>query len=592
MCGIWAFFSKRLNVSYETTKIKSANPINKTSKSLEEIMTYDFNTLKQRGPDATNIIYNLRSQTLQYKLGFHRLAIMDQSMKGMQPFSYNLNDKQRIVFSLCNGEIYNYKQLCKSYNLNPKSGSDCEIIPLLYNKCGIDVLANNLIGEFAYIIVDVNMATETQAEGSDMKVYISRDPFGVRPLFYSDDPNHVAFASVAKGLVHFNSNIKPFPPATIMRLNFKIDSSQQVLYQFRTKQYYHYNYPLNLTHSLTTIKLGIRLHLTEAVKCRLISDRPVGCLLSGGLDSSLVAAIASNELKKDGRQLKTFCIGMEGSPDIHYANIVAKHIDSDHTVISFTPKEALEIIPLVIKTIESYDITTVRASVVQFLLAKYISENTDIKVILNGDFSDELAGSYLYFHNAPSEEEYHDECVRLLKEIHLYDALRVDRTIAHHGLEARVPFSDYRLIDFFLKLDPKLRMPRTSIDLDIFDKKIEKPLIREAFANTDLLPRSILTRVKEAFSDGCSKQEKSWYNIIQEHVSTLITDEEFESEQIKYTLNRPPNKEAYYYRQIFQKYYGELNAKLIPHFWLPQWSGSVTEPSARILKVYKDTIEK
>jgi asparagine synthase (glutamine-hydrolysing) len=369
---------------------------------------------------------------------------MDVSNKGDQPFTYVLED--RILYVICNGEIYNYKQLATEHDLQLTSGSDCEVIPLLYLKYGLEKLIKLLHGEFAFIIVDSSKVTTT--------IHAVRDPVGVRPLFYSIEDDSIALCSELKGIYDISKEVKPFPSGLYMSF-FK--SSSQTTITFT--RYYKYDYKIDNIQTHPEILSTIKSKFDEAVTCRLVADRPLGSLLSGGLDSSIVSAIAANYLKKHDKKLKTFSIGMKGSTDLYFAQMVADYIGSEHTIINFTAEEALAAIPNVIRMIESYDITTVRASTVQYLLAKYISEKTDIKVILNGDYSDEVHGSYMYFHNAPSALEAHHESVRLVKEIYLYDALRVDRTIAGHGLEARVPFSDVKYIDYYMTLDPELRLP-------------------------------------------------------------------------------------------------------------------------------------
>jgi asparagine synthase (glutamine-hydrolysing) len=558
MCGIWFHFN--------------TNSYPKTPYTDEELRNA-FNNINSRGPNRSSFITEI--YPYPYYLGFKRLAIMDISSRGDQPFKYEYNGRK--VYMMCNGEIYNYHQLIKDHQLELEltSKSDCEVIILLYIKYGLTKTISLLQGEFAFIIVD--------SRDQKMIVHAVRDPVGVRPLFYSLNDDSLSLCSELKGIYSIANNIKPFPPGSYL-------TCTKTLFHLKVEleSYYKFKYLFNLTEDKKEILKNIKDNFDQAVICRLVADRPLGCLLSGGLDSSLVSAIAANYLKQYNKKLKTFSIGMEGSTDLHYAQMVADYIGSDHTVINFTPKEALDAIPNVIKMIESYDITTVRASTVQYLLAKYISEKTDIKVILNGDYSDEVHGSYMYFHNAPSSLDAHNESVRLVKEIYLYDALRVDRTIAGHGLEARVPFSDVQYIDYYLSIDPELRLPRKSIELGCVDKKIEKALIREAYMESKLLPEKVLLRMKEAFSDGCSSNEKSWFTCIQEHVNTLITDDEFETRSKTFEHLPPTSKESLYYRELFEEYYGKENVKVIPAFWLPKWSGNVKDPSARVLKVYQD----
>jgi asparagine synthase (glutamine-hydrolysing) len=526
-----------------------------------------FNKVQKRGPDTST--YLEINQKYQIKIGFHRLAIHDQSQNGNQPFVYS--DSLRTIYVICNGEIYNYQQLIEEYKLDVKSKSDCEVILHLYQRLGYESLGELLQGEYAYTIIDV-----TQEE---IQVICSRDRFGIRPLYYQTFDSGLLVASSLKGLDKQNTSHYIEPSRYHVFTFSETDTMKEEIISYDQTT----NYQLNNIHE------DIRSSFTNAVQQRLSSDRPVGCLLSGGLDSSLVAGIASKLLAKEGKQLKTFSIGMHGSTDIKFANIVAEHIQSDHTVIHFTPEEGLHAIKYVIQTIESYDITTVRASVGQYLLGKYISQNTDIKVILNGDGSDEVCCGYLMFHNAPNTEEAIKAGEDLVKEIHMFDVLRVDRALSEHGLEARVPFLDYKFVDTYRSADPELRVPRSSELLGI-SNKIEKALLREAFVTEHIIPDVVIKRMKEAFSDGVSSMEKSWYQIIQEYIDTIVSDDEFNTHREKYTHNKPPTKEAYYYRKIFEEYYGKDNVYTITHFWLPKWS-NLTEPSARALKVYETNVE-
>ncbi|NBX77434.1 MAG: asparagine synthetase B, partial [Proteobacteria bacterium] len=325
--------------------------------------------------------------------------------------------------------------------------------------------------------------------------------------------------------------------------------------------------------------------LVESVEMRMASDRPIGCLLSGGLDSSLVASIAAKYLKKQNSQLKlkTFSIGMEGSTDEYYAKLVSKHIGSDHTHIQFPEKDWLDAISVVVSVIESYDVTTVRASTGQYLISKWIAEHTDIKVLLIGDGSDELCAGYMYFHNAPDPVSLHKENVRLVSDIHMYDVLRADRGVSSNGLEARVPFLSKKFIELYLSIDPTLRVPKSETG-----KPIEKWLLRKSFDRDDYLPNEVLYRKKEAFSDGVSSMKRSWYTVLQEHINNEIPDETFDYERQKYQHCIPQSKEALHFRLEFEKYFGDMasTAKTIPYYWLPKWVGNVTEPSARVLNVY------
>ncbi len=547
MCGIWLYLLRCLTDKVEYDKLYG-----------QFMKTYP------RGPDKS--IFEFRHLE-NMVFGFHRLSIMDPSHKGDQPFV--ITHESRTITSFCNGEIYNYHQLAEKYEIKLKSGSDCEIIPELYLKIGIDKLCHELEGEFAFVIIDLDSSNVGH-------VYVCRDRFGIRPLFYCDTDNFVNFSSEMKSLASPNES-KVFPPRHYMTLAKTSDNLQIV----GLTCYYD---GLDIVHTeiydFDEAKSKVHDVFVEAVESRMTSDRPLGCLLSGGLDSSLVASIASRFLKKKGQRLRTFSIGMDGSTDKYYAQMVATHINSIHTHIELTQDAFIEALEKVIYVTESYDTTTVRASTGQYLICKWISENTDIKVLLIGDGSDELTAGYMYFHNAPTFAELHNDNIRLLKDIHYFDVLRADRGVASNGLEARVPFLYYKFVDLYLSIDPKLRYPKTY--------GIEKFLLRESFKNGDLLPFEVLYRKKEAFSDGVSSVKKSWYKIVQEFAETKYSDVYFAKEQQQYGHNVPMTKESMYYRKIWESYFGtdSTTSKVIPYYWLPKWCGEIHEPSARVLNMY------
>jgi asparagine synthase (glutamine-hydrolysing) len=312
------------------------------------------------------------------------------------------------------------------------------------------------------------------------------------------------------------------------------------------------------------------------VEKRLMTERPVAALLSGGVDSSLIAALVQKRLVELGKPpLKTFSIGMEGGTDLAYARMVANWIGSDHTEVLVTEDEMFNAIPDVIRDIESYDITTVRASVGNWLIAKKIRELTDCKVVFNGDGSDEVFGSYKYFYKAPTDDAFELESERLLNEIHQYDVLRSDRCISSHGLEARTPFLDKQFVACAKSYPTSLRRPGNG--------RMEKQVLRDAFKYTGILPPLVLYRSKEAFSDGVSAKEKSWFEIIQDkiHEQNLVPVGWKEDAYAKNMWPAPPTEEAYYYRSIFDKLYPHTG-RLWP-YWMPLWSPETTDPSARTL---------
>jgi asparagine synthase (glutamine-hydrolysing) len=539
--------------------------------------------ISHRGPDRSSCI-SLGSP-VNVMLDFERLAIMDWTTTGDQPFKYEYKDgqKDRTVYTMCNGEIYNHHEICEEFDLHPVSGSDCEVIPLMYEKFGsksIELMCKKFNSEHAFMILDIDMNT------GDYTMYLSTDRFGMRPLFVAWDERGFYFSSELQGLpksclesdsTHFE-RFKPRHYAIIEKKDGVLGNlSYHSYYDVQPKAIEHYD--------LEKCLAGVREKLEQAVTLRVESDRPYGCLLSGGLDSSIVSAFLSKYLKKHGKVLRTFSIGMPGGVDEKYAKMVAEYIESDHTHIEVSEQDFLDALPEVVKTLGSFDITTVRASTGQYLVSKWISEHTDIKVLACGDFSDEEMGSYLYFQNAPSPEDFHNECVRLLEDIHLYDGLRADRCISHFGIEARFPFADYNLIDFVLRVDPKLRMAKDCSE----GNKMEKWLLRKSLDGLNLLPDEVLWRQKCAFSDAVSSTERSWYEIIQENADKMYTDDELDKAQKQFTHLPPYSKESLYFRNLFCETFGknESVAKTIPYIWLPKWSGDITEPSARVLDMCK-----
>ena len=316
--------------------------------------------------------------------------------------------------------------------------------------------------------------------------------------------------------------------------------------------------------------------MDKSITKRLLSDRPIGCLLSGGLDSSLITALVVKKFKKP---IKTFSVGLEGAVDLEYARKVADFLGTEHHELIISVEDMFNAIPEIVKEIETYDITTIRASTPMYLLSKYIKETTDITVLFSGEGSDEASGSYLYFHNAPSEDKFQEEILRLMKDLSYFDVLRCDKSTAGTGLEVRVPFLDKEFLDFYLGIAPKFKIPK--------NYPIEKYLLRKAYDDSDLLPPEVLWRTKEGMSDGVSSQKKAWYEIIQDKIDVLITDSEFRENKDKYTHNPPQIKEAYYYRKIFEETFNNRSS-ILPYYWLPKWSGHIIDPSARVLNVYSE----
>ena len=549
---------------------------------------------EHRGPDSNKIV-----ELNNVILGFYRLAINGLNKRSDQPLKYN----NKIL--ICNGEIYNYKKLYDIMNIIGISDSDCEIILHLYEKYGIDYTVNALDGVFSFILIDNNIG----------KAFISRDSFGVRPLFLlkskdSENNSILGFASELKQLYEFtnsdnfnanndnanndnadnfnadnfnadndnadnfnadNYEITPFQPGQYMILN-KENNNWNIE---STTTYFSFNLSRinSIEDEIDDDSVASNIHdiFYEAVYKRVTTtDRPIACLLSGGLDSSIVASLVSRIYEK---QLQTYSIGLEGSEDLKYAREVAKFINSEHTEIIVTEEDFFAFIPNVIEKIESYDTTTVRASVGNLLIGQYISETSQAKVIFNGDGSDELMGGYLYMNFAPDALEFDRECKRLLKDIHYFDVLRSDRSISTQGLEPRTPFLDKDFVTYYLSLPVEYRYKKNEIQ--------EKYLFRKAF-DKGYLPDEILWRKKEAFSDGVSSKNRSWYKIIDELVQNQ-KNVQFDIDKI-YEHNIPDTIEKLYYRTLFEKKY-KNQGHIIPYFWMPKYVDA-SDASARSLDIY------
>ena len=503
-----------------------------------------FSRTVTRGPDDSRII-----DTGAGLLGFHRLAIMGLHPEGMQPFGLNGS------FLVCNGEIYGFEKL--KQKLSEKytfvSQSDCEILLPLYQEHGVEMFSM-LDAEFALILYDAETGGFVAA----------RDPIGIRPLYYGyDKEGSILFASEPKNLLDLTDKIMPFPPGHYFK------DGQFVCYCDLTKVE-------NICHDdLDTICSNIREKLIAGVEKRLVADAKVGFLLSGGLDSSLVCSIAA---KRSKTPIKTFAIGMsEDAIDLKYAREVAEHIDSDHTEVIITKDSVLSALEWVIMVLGTYDITTIRASMGMYLLCEAIHKNTDIRVLLTGEISDELFG-YKYTDFAPSAEAFQKEAEKRLRELHMYDVLRADRCISVNSLEARVPFGDLDFVKYVMSIDPEKKLNK-------YGKG--KYLLRRAFEG-DYLPESILYREKAAFSDAVGH---SMVDYLKEFAASHYTDEEFEHRRCAYNHARPFTKESLYYREIFEKYYPG-QSEMVIDFWMPNksWDGcDVNDPSARVLSNYGDS---
>jgi asparagine synthase (glutamine-hydrolysing) len=503
MCGIFAY----LGLQY----------------SDKELIDFS-NKIVHRGPDET--IHKRINNKLFFS--FHRLAINGLNSESGQPFINNG------IYLICNGEIFNYKKLIEEFNLENeyKSDSDCEIIIHLYKKFGIDKTCCLLDGEFAFCLYD----------SIEDVLYVARDHLGIRSLYYNISNNELCFCSELKAQPNINL-INQFPQAsywssktftftkfvTIINESFCNDNEEEIIN-------------------------NIRILFTNAVDKRLMSDRKMACLLSGGLDSTTVSAIVASRFQP--YTLSTYSIGLKNSVDLHYAKIAAEYLKTNHTSIELTNEDFLNAIEKTIKQIESYDTTSVRASVGNYLISLYIKNNSDDTVIFCGDVSDEIFASYRGFFYASNDEEFYSENIKMLENIQYFDVLRSDKSIAGAGLEARVPFSDMDFVKYCISIKPSYKR---------FNKnKIEKYLFRKAFEH--MLPSELAWRVKTAFSDGVSNSEKPWYEIIKEYMDTKYSDEEFNLLIKKYIHNIPYDKESLYYREIYERLYPNTS-HTIPYFW-------------------------
>lgn len=506
-------------------------------KALEKTIT--------RGPDDMRIV-----ELEKGILGFQRLAIMGLTPEGMQPFSYKDN------YVVCNGEIYGFRKIKddlikKGYTFN--SDSDCEILLPLYEQMGTDMF-KILDAEFACVIYD-----------NETKSFIAaRDPIGIRPLFYGyDKEKNIVFASEAKNLVGIVEKIIPFPCG-----HFYKDGKFTCYRDMTETSTYHSD--------RDSISKNIHDLLIEGIKKRLDCDAPIGFLLSGGLDSSLVCAISAKLLNKP---IKTFAIGMDTDAiDLKYAKQVADFIQSDHHEIIITKEDVLASLKDVIYALATFDITTIRASVGMYLLCKKIHETSDVRVLLTGEISDELFG-YKYTDFAPDATSFQLESKKRVRELYMYDVLRADRCISVNSLEARVPFGDLDFVQYVMNIDPELKLNK-------YQKG--KYLLRHAFEDDNILPYSILMREKAAFSDAVGH---SLVDDIKEYAENYYTDKEYEERRNKYIHAKPFTKESLLYREIFEEFYPG-QSDMIKDFWMPnkEWEGcNVNDPSARVLSNYGDS---
>ncbi|MFV8392653.1 asparagine synthase B [Flavobacterium sp. LB2P6] len=496
--------------------------------------------MSHRGPDESDLHVMEKGHILSHE----RLSIIDLH-SGKQPIQGT-----KTAFMVHNGEIYNHQELrdgvLKEHTFRTKS--DSEVIVHLYEEFGYD-FCNMLDGDWAFVVVD----------GDDF--IAGRDPMGVKPLYYGlDERGRIYFSSEMKPIVDQCKTFSTFPPG-----HFYTQKTGFVkYYKPEYEDYLKADQELDL-------KL-IRETLTEATRKRLMSDVPIGVLLSGGLDSSLTTAIASRLLAESGQKLHSFSIGLDAdAPDAAAARKVAEYLGTMHHEIHFTVEEGIKILDKLIWHLETYDVTSVRASTPMYFLSKAIAD-MGIKVVLSGEGADEIFGGYLYFRNAPSTEDFQKETIERVQKLFTADLLRADKSTMAHGLEARVPFLDKAFLDVAVRIKAEEKMPKT------YDGK-EKYILRKAFDTPDnpYLPEEVLWRQKEQFSDGVGY---NWIDELIDYCATQVTDEQLAGAAAEFPYNSPATKEAYFYRSIFNKYYPQVSAAQTVRKWIPKWQEN-QDPSGR-----------
>ena len=567
MCGICGFVGNRssINLNDETLMGEKRKRILELSKRI-----------RHRGPDWNGIYTDKENNIL---IAHERLSIV-----GVDHGSQPIIDNDDYILSV-NGEIYNYKELYKTVLHNkyiPSTKSDCEVIIHLYKEFGPDCV-KMLDGIFSFILYDK----------LNKKVMVARDPIGIIPLYYGHtEDNEIMVASEMKCLIDDCKTIDLFPPAHYMLIETESSSAHILGFiKYFNPKWDKTEYTMYKDQQL--LEKDLRTGLTESVRKRMMADVPFGVLLSGGLDSSLIASITNRLLKSNpsvwGQKLHTFSIGLKGAPDLINARKVADFLDTIHHEFHFTVQQGIDSLEDLIWHLETYDVTTIRASTPMFLMSRLI-KSLGIKMVLSGEGADEILGGYLYFHNAPSSKEFHNECVNRVKGLHNFDCLRANKSTMAWGVEARVPFLDKAFMEMAIPIDPELKLSkRNSGDKN----KIEKYILRNAFSYDDngepYLPDEILWRQKEQFSDGVGY---NWIDGLKEFVDSQITDEEFEEsvKDSKYKNDLPKNKEELYYRRIFDSIFPDRE-KIVPR-WIPktEWDGVGYDPSGRAQQVHIETI--
>lgn len=513
-------------------------------------ITNALDSIQYRGPDSTQYYFDEK-----VFMAFHRLSLVGVDVKNDMPLTVDG------CILICNGMIYNYKQLVEKNGFDVKTENDCEVIIHMYKKYGTAIAIEQLDGVFAFVLYDID----------NSRIVAGNDAIGIRPLYYGTNrAGAYTFASEPVALANIcDARIEHFPPGNYLILD--IGTGVQLRRWWNPTKLL---FPTVEGHDYAIRMFDL---LKKAVRKRLLGERPVACLLSGGLDSSIVAALVSAEMKKKEQTLHTFSIGLSNSPDLLAARKVAKRLRTFHHEIVVTEEEMLQHNKKdIVRVTQSPDVTTNRASTPMSLLCKHIATNYDFKIIFNGDCSEEIWGSYAYSKHAPSDQAFLDDNWRLVDEVHLYDVLRSDRCIAHYGMDARTPFADKELIEFVMRIPPQYKRHNST-------GKIEKYLLRQC--SQAYLPYQITWRPKEAFSDGVSTQQASWHNIVLDYYNKTLDIDLDPVFQLWLQNTQIPTKEAFWYWSQFLTVLGDREdiRRLVPRYWMPRFVEGVTDPSARCL---------
>lgn len=560
MCGVFSIF---LNAEYDSAS--SLYRLGNRAESLREVAFRQSAKQRYRGPDHTGMVVDNGAGFVMVQ---ERLCVIGVRT-GSQPFV----SRDGQVLLAANGEIYNYLQMAKEINGALKPGeetyiprSDCDVIIAYYEKFGVMALMETIRGMFAFVLYD----------RKNGKVLVARDPIGIVPLYSGTDcEGNLWVASEMKCLVEKCAEIKIFPPG-----HMHYGTRQKLL----PVSYYEPQWMFEIPQMHVDLE-KLRIYLEEAVVSHLQCDVPMGALLSGGLDSSLIASIATKIMRKrhgSDYRLKTYSVGLVGGPDFEFAQKVADYIGSDHTEVHFTIDEGLNYIRDAIFHGETYDITTVRCTIPLLLLSRFI-KSEGIKMVLSGEGADELFGGYLYFHQSPNAAEFHKETVKRVMNLHYSDCLRANKGTSAWGLELRVPFLDTDFVNYVMNIRPEDRRPQIKVNGRV--QSMEKYILRQAFAS-DYLPDEVLWRQKEQFSDGVGY---SWIDTITEYAASHVSDAEFATANERFPVNPPPTKEAFYYRQVFDELFPSQGCVTTVQRWLPRidW-GCAADPSGRKQTVHKD----